>query len=897
MKRAAIVVCAAACLAATGCVAAEPAGGPAPVAAVLLTEKHFWRKHYTFFPPRLSVKAAAALKLDTGPAARTDYFKGQYVSGFETPPPAHWVHGDFDDSGWLLRRGRDLSHGRRYPRKPAETSVFYRGTDPFVEEVGLVCQRGVFLADNPRSVGKLTLSLTFRGGFVAYLNGKEVARSHLPPGRIEPTTAAEEPPLEAFFTKESIAAGKPEGFDYHLDPKSEQWALRERTFGPSGIPLKALRRGENVLALELHRSDYPAQCKGRLRKGGLRFSPVGLSLMELRAEAEPGAARAAPIKRSGIEVWAADVTRPFSDLGCRYYDEKIGRIRIVGARNGRFSGQVMATSVEPFKSLRAEVSALRRRGGGEIPPAAIRVRYGAVNPLAGGGVSYLAAVLPQAMKIDKSLGSRLDMLLEAPPAGASAVAVWTTVRVPKDAAAGRYAGTLTVTANDTTKAPVPIELLVADWTLPDVKDYVGLFNIYQSPDTLAEYYQVKRWSEKHWGMIERSLKLMGEAGNIGLFFPLLAQSQFGNPESMVLWTKQRDGTFTYDFALFDRYLDTALKYHDRLRFLVPVVWGYECVGFRGTPPHGGQVTVLDQATGKRGNVKLPEYGTAECEKMWRPLLTQIRQRLAKRGLEKLMLLGLPGDRGPQASHVAMFRRILPGVRWIRESHVDVRSYRYDPKDRAAMVPVAYNSIVWRGHIQDPQKKRRYGWQQDPGHLVTHFPRHFSGNISLRGFPAPWTFRLCMEGALACGRNGIGRVGGDFFRIPTRRFPGPDRRARYVRGGVRFGRYPRSSVAQLNLQATTTDLFAPGPDGPVGTIRFENALEGNQAAEARIFIEKALLDKGRPLPAGLAERCRKLVDERTNVLRMWAIGAEPFSRYQWQDRERRLYNLAGEVAAR
>ena len=89
---------------------------------------------------------------------------------------------------------------------------------------------------------------------------------------------------------------------------------------------------------------------------------------------------------------------------------------------------------------------------------------------------------------------------------------------------------------------------------------------------------------------------------------------------------------------------------------------------------------------------------------------------------------------------------------------------------------------------------------------------------------------------------------------------------------------------------------PAPAGPVGTVRLENMLEGNQVAEARTFVEKALLDKGRPLPAELAERCQTLLDERTNVLRMWLLGAGAFARYKWQDRERRLYDLAGKVAA-
>ncbi len=111
----------------------------------------------------------------------------------------------------------------------------------------------------------------------------------------------------------------------------------------------------------------------------------------------------------------------------------------------------------------------------------------------------------------------------------------------------------------------------------------------------------------------------------------------------------------------------------------------------------------------------------------------------------------------------------------------------------------------------------------------------------------------------------------------------------------FGIYLASSVGQTGLGNTTTDLFGPGPEGPVSTVRFENALEGNQEAEARIYLEKALLNKARPLPAELAKKCQDMLDERTNVLRMWAIGASGLAIYEWRARDRALFDMAGEVA--
>jgi len=247
----------------------------------------------------------------------------------------------------------------------------------------------------------------------------------------------------------------------------------------------------------------------------------------------------------------------------------------------------------------------------------------------------------------------------------------------------------------------------------------------------------------------------------------------------------------------------------------------------------------------------------------------------------------------------MFRRILPGAAWIRESHFNRPSYPYDPKDRTKTVPVAYNSIVWGGEVPDPTVKRLYGWQSNPKHLVMNFNRAGVACLTLKGFPPPWSYRMWMESTLACGRNGNGRVGGDFWHLGAK-FVGTTtgRVSSSTQGGsagTLFGIYLKSATGQVGLGNNTTDLFAPGPDGPVATVRFQNALEGNQEAEARVFIEKALLDKTAPLPAELASECRTFLDERTNVLRMWRLDAADIARVGWQQRSRRLYDLAGQVA--
>jgi len=301
-------------------------------------------------------------------------------------------------------------------------------------------------------------------------------------------------------------------------------------------------------------------------------------------------------------------------------------------------------------------------------------------------------------------------------------------------------------------------------------------------------------------------------------------------------------------------------------------------------------------------LNLPRYGTSEAEAVFRPLLHACRDRLKTRGLEDKILIGMAWDYGPGPETVAMFRRILPEAGWLTESHMRVWSYRYDAQDKRAVVPVKYNSVVWGGGIPDPAVKRLYGWRHGRERLTMNFNRVGVDCLWLTGFPTPWSFHMWMESTLSCGlwgRNGNGNVGGDYWKIVSLldkdgRLP-PAGSAEYWNGsGTFYGLYPASNVGRTGVGNNTTDLFAPGPVGAVSTVRFENALEGNQESEAKIYIERALLDGAHLLPEELAGTCQAILGERVNALRLWALGAAEIAPYQWQDRNRRLFAAAAQV---
>ncbi|MBM4041806.1 MAG: hypothetical protein FJ290_25185 [Planctomycetes bacterium] len=143
-------------------------------------------------------------------------------------------------------------------------------------------------------------------------------------------------------------------------------------------------------------------------------------------------------------------------------------------------------------------------------------------------------------------------------------------------------------------------------------------------------------------------------------------------------------------------------------------------------------------------------------------------------------------------------------------------------------------------------------------------------------------------------SGLGRAGFDFWPVL-----GKDS----IRGGVKHSatvaaRYP-PCWDQLNIDRATENLVAPGPAGPVPTERFENVREGMLEAEARVFIERALLDPAQRAKLGdeLAGRLQKTLDERAWRIRGACIGGVGYEAADSEAFRIELFAAAAEAAGK
>ncbi len=871
-----LAACLSPCLA-QGQEAPEP---PKPV--VILDGSGVWRVMHSFAAPLVQTAEGCKELRNTGRRAdakdRPDFhWMTQY-------PPAGWTAANFDDSSWCRRH-----FFAKWSNGESDERAGGGGATPYLRQLSL---RGKFTVTDPAQVGGLWLDVRYRGGAVIFLNGQEIQRAHMPEGKIDPGSPAEMYDQKVYLKED----GKPWNWwgDRETIGKAS-YSLRPRALEAVPVPTRLLRKGTNVLAVEIHAAPFP----DAFASARPEWSTCGLIELRLRAEKGDGI-EANVVRPNGLQVWNSNVIADAYNADWADAHETLRPMFLAGARNGCYTGRVTVGSDQPIKELRAGISDLAGEGGATLPASAVRVSYGQFDPNwpvsrgGGGPLDYPGLdVLRDDAMVDEPpaevpLGAARprDDVAKARAADGlpgwrpgAVQSVYLTARIPEQAKPGLYRGTLTVSCQGHQPVKVPVELKVIDWALPDPADHAYWFGLIQSPEGVGRHYGVPLWSQRHWELIGRSFDRIAEVGSKVLFIPIGAETEYGNGESMVLWIKGEEGKYSHDFSRVEKYVDVALKHLGRPRFVVVGVWQFS--EFQKHP----RITAKDAAIGELANIDGPAHGSAESLELWRPVLTRVRQILTERGLERAMLLGYLSDRYPTKETVGAFHEILPEAGWQASRHPP-NGGEYCAYEGGQM-PVMYNSNVWGcGSVDDPDTGRAYGWNFKygvPGGLRTWLDR------GIYDHHPTLSFRGMSEGILLSNRPGQGQIGADFWPFKGEK------------GGPiwsLYNRFPHSANQGAgNKGCTTNQLLYPGPEGAVPTLRFEMVRENIQECEARIFLEKLLTAKPCPLPAELARKCQDILDERTRWHRVQGSCVEanlacPYS--GWEERTAKLYEAAAEA---
>lgn len=136
--------------------------------------------------------------------------------------------------------------------------------------------------------------------------------------------------------------------------------------------------------------------------------------------------------------------------------------------------------------------------------------------------------------------------------------LWISVNVPADAAPGKYKGSLQADC-DGTVLSIPFTLEVADKVLPPSAEWSFHLDLWQNPYAVARYYQVPLWSDEHFALMRPVMEKYASAGGKVITASIIQHpwncQTFDPFESMIGKFKHMDGSWSYDYTVFDKWVE------------------------------------------------------------------------------------------------------------------------------------------------------------------------------------------------------------------------------------------------------------------------------------------------------------------------------------------------------
>ena len=140
--------------------------------------------------------------------------------------------------------------------------------------------------------------------------------------------------------------------------------------------------------------------------------------------------------------------------------------------------------------------------------------------------------------------------------------LWLTIQVPQDAEADSYKGYVEIVCNGKNKKYEYI-LSVFNYLLPAPKEWSFHLDLWQNPYAVARVHNVELWSEEHFDVLRPYMLKLASAGQKAITATLIDRPWDGQTYdpfgSMVTWVRKADGTWWYDFTIFDRWVEFMME--------------------------------------------------------------------------------------------------------------------------------------------------------------------------------------------------------------------------------------------------------------------------------------------------------------------------------------------------
>lgn len=141
--------------------------------------------------------------------------------------------------------------------------------------------------------------------------------------------------------------------------------------------------------------------------------------------------------------------------------------------------------------------------------------------------------------------------------------IWITFDIPRDAKPGVYKGSVIVKSSRSKELILPYTIQVINRTLPSSSEKKFHLDLWQNPFAVARVTGTELWSQAHFEAMRPLMERLAKAGQKGITTTITHKPWNGQTydyfRNMITEIRRVDGSWTYDFTLFDRWVEFMLS--------------------------------------------------------------------------------------------------------------------------------------------------------------------------------------------------------------------------------------------------------------------------------------------------------------------------------------------------
>lgn len=250
--------------------------------------------------------------------------------------------------------------------------------------------------------------------------------------------------------------------------------------------------------------------------------------------------------------------------------------------------------------------------------------------------------------------------------------IWTQIQIPQNIKKGRYKTSFLVENGDQLVNKLCLEIEVVDRDLPEPKDWKFHLDLWQNPFAEARYFQVEPWSKAHLDAMRPTMELLAKSGQKVITASIMHKPWGGQTqdyfESMVTWRKKLDGSWHFDFDVFDCWVEFMMScgIDEQISCYSMIPWSLSFKYF-------------DQATNNFKTIEATPSDSIYAE-VWTEMLKQFAKHLKEKGWFEKTIIAM--DERPKEQMLTVFNIIKNADKDFKISlagdwHEELESELYD----------------------------------------------------------------------------------------------------------------------------------------------------------------------------------------------------------------------------